>query len=173
LGTDNLGRCIASRLLYGARASLSYAMIVLGAMLAISIPIGLLAGYVGGKVDALIMRIIDTCLAFPSSLLALAVAGMLGASARNLLIAMACVWWCGYARVVRGLVLQIKGQDYILAAQAAGCSRQRIVFHHILRYGFAIIVLSTLEVCTYSGYRRVSFIGLGAQPPAPSGCAAQ
>ncbi len=169
LGTDNLGRCIASRLIFGARSSLLYAGIILGLMLTISIPIGLLAGYVGGNIDAVIMRIIDICMAFPSAILALAVAGLFGASARNLVLALSCVWWAGYARLIRGMVLQMKEQGFILAALAAGCTRRRIVFCHLLRNVISpVIVLATLEVgsiiLAIAGY---SFIGLGAQPPTP------
>lgn len=169
LGTDNLGRCIASRIIWGTRSSLLYAAIVLSLMLLISIPLGLLAGYAGGIVDTAIMRVTDICMAFPSSILALAVTGMLGANVRNLIIAMACVWWSGYARLIRGLVLQIKEQDFVLASQAAGCSKQRIVFYHVLRNVLSpIIVLATLEVGTIIlAIAGFSFIGLGAQPPAP------
>lgn len=169
LGTDNLGRCIASRIIWGTRSSLLYAVIVLGMMLLISIPLGLLAGYAGGIIDTAIMRFTDICMAFPSSILALAVTGILGASVKNLIIAMACVWWSGYARLIRGIVLQIKEQDFVLAAQAAGCSKRRIVFHHVLRNALSpIIVLATLEVGTIIlAIAGFSFIGLGAQPPAP------
>jgi peptide/nickel transport system permease protein len=138
-------------------------------MLSIGLPLGLLAGYAGGRVDTAIMRIIDLFMAFPGTILALAVAGLLGPSVKNLILALGGLWWAGYARLIRGMVIQIKEQDFILAAQAAGCSRRRIVIHHIVMHVLMpVIILATLEVgaiiLAIAGY---SFIGLGAQPPAP------
>lgn len=169
LGTDNLGRCIASRLIWGTRNSLFYCFTVLGITMMIGIPFGLIAGYVGGKVDTVMMRIIDIALALPSFILALAIAGTLGASIENIIFAMSLVWWSGYARFVRGLTIQVKEQDYIQAAKAAGCTHRKILVNHILRNILApIIVLATLEVgsiiLSIAGF---SFIGLGVQPPAP------
>lgn len=169
LGTDQLGRCILSRVIWGTRSSLTYSLIVLFSMLAISVPVGIVSGYFGGKIDQLLMRAIDIFMAFPSTILALAIAGILGPSAKNLLLAMICVWWTGYARVVRGMVLQLKEQNFILAAKAAGCSRWKIIWKHLGRNILSpLLILSTLEVgsiiLSISGF---SFIGLGAQAPAP------
>ncbi|MDF2873949.1 MAG: Nickel transport system permease protein NikC [Sporomusa sp.] len=169
LGTDNLGRCIVSRIIWGTRPSLLYSLLILGMMLAIGLPLGLLAGYAGGRVDIAIMRIIDLFMAFPGTILALAVAGLLGPSVKNLILALGGLWWAGYARLIRGMVVQIKEQDFILAAQSAGCSRRRIVINHIVMHVLMpVIILATLEVgaiiLAIAGY---SFIGLGAQPPAP------
>mgnify|MGYP002408936886 FL=1 len=169
LGTDNLGRCNLSRLIWGARASLFYAMVVLGIMLLISIPVGLIAGYAGGKVDAVIMRFIDLIMGFPSYILVLAIAGVLNPGMKNLILALSCVWWTGYARLIRGMVMQVKEKDFILAAQCGGCTRRRIIMRHIFSCILSpILVLSTLEVgsiiLAIAGY---SFIGLGAQPPMP------
>ncbi|QDH20211.1 nickel transporter permease [Saccharibacillus brassicae] len=169
LGTDHLGRCVLSRLLYGTRLSLFHALLVLAAVFAVSIPVGLLAGYAGGRTDRFIMRIIDVLLAFPSLILSLAVAAMLGPGALHLLLAFAAVWWAGYARIIRGLVLQLKQRDYITAARAAGSSQGRIVFDHILRNAARPIgVLASMELGTILlSLAGLSFLGLGAQPPTP------
>lgn len=169
LGTDHLGRCVLSRLIYGTRQSLFYALAVLGTVLAISVPLGVLAGYAGGKIDRLIMRIVDILLAFPSLILALAIAAMLGPGQAHLLLAFASVWWAGYARLIRGMALQLKRNDYVLAARASGSSHMRIALDHVLR-GAArpILVLASMEVGTIMlALAGLSFLGLGAQPPAP------
>lgn len=169
LGTDHLGRCVLSRLMYGTRQSLFYALAVLGVVLTISVPVGVLAGYVGGKVDRFMMQIIDVLLAFPSLILALAIAAMLGPGQAHLLLAFASVWWAGYARLIRGMVLQLKQNDYVLAARAAGSSHMRIAFDHVLRGAARPIgVLASMEVGTIMlALAGMSFLGLGAQPPAP------
>lgn len=169
LGTDNLGRCIASRLIWGARMSLIYSLCVLGLMMVISIPIGLLSGYAGGRMDTFIMRVTDIFLSLPTFLIALAIAGMLGPSAKNMIIAMASVWWSSYARIIRGMAMQIKQQDFMLAAKAAACTHSQIIFRHILRnIASPIIVMATLEIGSIIlAIASFSFIGLGAQPPTP------
>jgi len=169
LGTDNLGRCIVSRIIYGARASLSYSCTVLLVTLVISIPIGLLSGYAGGKTDDFIMRAIDVILAIPSFMLALAVAGTLGASAGNMILAMSFVWWAGYARLVRGMTLKIRQEDFIMAAKSSGCLHSQIIIKHILKNLAApIITLAALELGSIIlAIASFSFIGLGAQPPTP------
>lgn len=169
LGTDHLGRCVLSRLIYGTRTTLYYSFVILTVVFAISIPVGLLAGYAGGKIDQLIMRIIDILLAFPSLILSLAITAMLGPSMKNLLIAFAAVWWTGYARVIRSLVLQIKEGGYIAAAKASGASHLQIVLRHILPLAASpILVLASMEVGTIMlSIAGLSFLGLGAQPPTP------
>ncbi|SFG57689.1 peptide/nickel transport system permease protein [Desulfotomaculum arcticum] len=169
LGTDQLGRCIFSRLIYGARTSLFYALLVMAIILAISIPVGTLAGYAGGKLDNFIMRVIDILLAFPSLILSLAIAGLMGPGMTHLLIALAAVWWIGYARIIRGMVLQIKEKDFVLAAKACGASRFQVVFRHILLNALSpIMVLATLEIGSIIlAISGLSFLGLGAQPPTP------
>lgn len=168
-GTDNLGRCVASRVIWGARMSLAHGFTVLLFMLGISIPVGLTAGYAGGRLDGFIMRIIDICLSMPTFLLALAVVGVLGPSPVHMIIAMASVWWAPYARLIRGFAMQMKEQDFIMAAKSAGCSHVQIVFRHILRnIAPPIIVMSTLEIGSIIlAIATYSFIGLGAQPPVP------
>lgn len=169
LGTDHLGRCILSRIIYGTRISLFSAFLVLIIIIFISIPIATISGYIGGKVDEFIMRIIDILLAFPSMLLAIVIAGFLGPSLINTIIAIASVWWSKYVRVIRGMVLSIKEKDFIIANKACGTSSFGIITRHILPNILSpIIVLVTLDmgnlILLISG---LSFLGLGAQPPTP------
>lgn len=169
LGTDHLGRCILSRLIYGARLSLGTATIALVTIMLISIPLGALAGYLGGRLDNLLMRVIDVLLAFPGLVLALVIAGMLGPGLMNVMIATAAVWWVGYARVIRGVVLSVKEKEFILAARSSGTSHCGIIARHMLPNVLSpVIVLATLDmgslILAISG---LSFLGLGAQPPTP------
>ena len=115
LGTDHLGRCLFSRLIFGTRVSLSTAAIALFTIMLISIPVGTIAGYIGGWVDNLLMRLADILLAFPSLILALVIAGMLGPGLLNVMMAVAAVGWVGYAGD-RGLVLSVKEKEYVMAA---------------------------------------------------------
>ncbi|MGQ9557484.1 MAG: nickel transporter permease [Desulfurispora sp.] len=169
LGTDHLGRCVFSRLLWGARVSLGTALLALGAILLISLPLGLLAGYCGGRVDNLIMRLVDVVLAFPGLILALVISGMLGPGLLNMMLALAGVWWAEYARLVRGQVLAIKERDFVLAARAVGAGPGWLMLRHLLPAALGpVIVLATLDmgklILAISG---LSFLGLGAQPPTP------
>lgn len=169
LGTDHLGRCLLSRLIYGARISLVTAALSLMAILVISIPLGTLAGYYGGWVDNLIMRVVDILLAFPALILALVIAGMLGPGLLNVMLALSSVWWVRYARIIRGMVLSVKQNEFVLAARACGAHDRGIIIRHILPNVLSpVIVLVTLDmgklILAISG---LSFLGLGAQPPTP------
>ena len=169
LGTDNLGRDVLSRLLYGARPSLGTAATASLLILAIGVTGGTISGYVGGRVDETLMRIVDVLLAFPSLILALAIAGMLGPGLVHVMIGMAAVWWVGYARIVRGLVLSVRERQFVEAAQAVGASHARIIWRHALPNVMApVIVLVTLDmgglILAISG---LNFLGLGVQPPWP------
>jgi peptide/nickel transport system permease protein len=169
LGTDNLGRCILSRLIYGASVSLLISIMVVGISTFVGVILGLLAGYSGGLIDEIIMRIVDILLAFPGIILALVVVGILGPSLYNVMLALAVVGWTSYARVVRGLVLSVKEKEFIEAAQALGASDARIMFRHILPNIMApVVVMATLGMAhVILAAAALSFLGLGAQPPTP------
>ncbi len=169
LGTDNLGRCLLSRLLYGARLSLASAGAASLLVLVIGVSVGALAGYAGGWVDMAIMRVVDLLLAFPLLVLALAITGFIGVGLGSVLIGVASVWWASYARVVRGLVLSLRERPFVEAARALGASPARIIIRHVLPHVLPpVIVLATLELgsmlLVISG---LNFLGLGVQPPTP------
>jgi peptide/nickel transport system permease protein len=169
LGTDNLGRDELSRLLNGARTSLVVSMVVGVLVLVIGVAVGTFAGFVGGFVDGLVMRLVDVLLAFPSLLLALAVTGVLGPGLLHLAAAMVVVWWAGYARFVRGLVLSLRERSYVESARALGMTERRVAVRHVLPQVLPpVVVLATLQsgrlLLALSG---LSFLGLGAQPPTP------
>ena len=168
-GTDQLGRCVFSRIVCGSRYSLFYSFTVLAITLIVGLPVGMIAGYVGGKCDTAIMRVIDIFLAMPSFIIVLAIAGSFGTSGRNLILAMSMSYWANYARVSRALTLKIKGESYFQALKAGGLSNVRIIFKHVLRNIMpSIIALATVEIgsiiLSIAGY---SFIGLGVQAPNP------
>ena len=167
LGTDNLGRCILSRLIYGTRISLRIGVIVVGINSIVGTMLGLTAGYFGGIIDEIIMRVVDIMLAIPGIVVALLIAGLLGPSLFNIMLALTIVGWTSYARVVRGSVLSVKEKEFIEAERALGAGDMRIMFYHILPNILApILVMATLGmghvILTASA---LSFIGLGAQPP--------
>jgi peptide/nickel transport system permease protein len=167
-GTDNLGRDILSRIIIGARTSLKAAIAVVLIVIAIGVPLGLIAGYFGGKIDETIMRFADMILAFPSLLLAIAIVASLGPNLLNALIAISIPWWPWYTRLVRSQAISLKEMQFIESARAIGASRSRIMFRHILPNCLSpVIVQATLDM----GYIILSlaslgFLGLGTQPPA-------
>jgi len=169
LGTDNLGRCILSRLIHGSRVSLQIGIMVVGIASITGVTLGLIAGYRGGLIDELIMRIVDILLAFPGIILALVIAGILGPSLYNVMLALAVVGWTSYARVVRGSVLSVKEKGFVEAARVLGGGDARIMFRHVLPNVMApVIVMATLGMAhVILAAAALSFLGLGAQPPTP------
>jgi len=169
LGTDPLGRCLLSRLLFGGRMTLQYSLSVLAIILLIGIPVGLAAGYLGGLLDSILMRVADIVLAFPNLVLALVVTGILGPGLINIMIALALVSWVQYARVVRGMVLSLKEKEFVLAARAAGTPPAGIIWQHLLPNVLPpVAVMATLNLgILVLSISTLSFLGLGAQPPLP------
>ncbi|MBT9159844.1 MAG: nickel transporter permease [Dehalococcoidia bacterium] len=169
LGTDALGRCIMSRLIYGTRVSLQIGVMVVGITALLGTLLGLIAGYVGGVVDEGIMRIVDVFLAFPGLILALVIAGLLGPGLFNIMLALSVIGWTGYARVVRGCVLSAKERGFVEATRALGGSNLYIMFRHVLPEALSpVIVMATLGMGgVILSTAALSFLGLGAQPPMP------
>jgi len=168
-GTDDAGRDILSRVIYGSRVTLRICVLVVGLTLVIGTLLGLVSGFFGGWVDELVMRVSDVFLAFPALILAMAIAAALGPSLENAIVAMVAIWWPRYARVTRGQVLSIREIDFVAAARAAGASSSRIMLRHILPNCISpVVVQATLDlgevVLTAA---TLSFIGFGAQPPTP------
>ena len=169
-GTDELGRDILSRVIYGARASLPAGLISVAIALGIGVPLGLLAGYRGGFVDALISRITDAMLACPFLILAIALAAFLGPSLGNAMIAIGITATPVFVRLTRGQVLSVKAEDYVEAARALGNPSWRIAVSHILPNILpALLVQATLSIAAaIIAEAALSFLGLGQQPPSPS-----
>jgi peptide/nickel transport system permease protein len=170
LGTDLLGRDVLSRLVYGARVSLTVALAALVCGGGVGLALGIVAGYAGGRLDGLIMRVVDATLTFPTILIALLLTVSLGQGLRTIVIAVTLIIWARFARVVRGEVLAVKARDFVALARVHGCSNLRIMAVHIvpnvmntfmvlmtLHIGFVIIVEASL-----------SFLGAGIAPPTPS-----
>ena len=169
LGTDDTGRDVLSRLAYGGRASLGIGVVVVASGVLLGLLLGGVAGFLGRATDEVIMRLADIVLAFPIIVLAMAVRAALGPSLLNTLLAMIFIWWPTYARVVRGLVLELKEREFVTAARAVGVNEWRILWRTVIPNTIGpVVVLATLDIgnaiLTVAG---LSFIGFGVPPPNP------
>ncbi len=169
LGTDHLGRDTFSRIVHGGRMTLLAAITTLALSMTIALTVGILSGYHGGWPDTALMGVVDLLLAFPSLILALAVAGALGPGLFNVLLAAGAVWWVGHARIIRGVTMGARQMEYVTAARAAGAGSRRIILRHIAPNILGpIVVIASLDVgWIILGIAGLNFLGLGAQPPTP------
>jgi len=169
MGTDHLGRCIFSRMVFGIRMSFFIGLTVVFFSALLGIILGGAAGYYGGVLDEAVMRVVDAFLSFPSIFLALAVIGFLGSGLSNLMLSLILVEWTGYARLVRSGVLSLQGKEFLEAARSLGASDLYIMSRHILPNILpSVLVMATLSVgYAILGAASLSFLGLGVQPPTP------
>ncbi len=169
LGTDILGRDILSRIIYGTRYSLFMTLVLVGTVFTLGTILGLLAGYFGGIVDTLIMRLADMMVSFPGIILAIAIAGLLGPSMTNAIIAISSVTWPKYARLSRSMVLKIRKELYIEAAKLTGSKDKDILFKYILPNMLTLMLVTAISDigALMLEISALSFLGFGAQPPIP------
>ncbi len=170
LGTDDLGRDVLLRMLYGARISLLVGFVAVGISTLLGILVGALAGFYGGWVDALVMRFVDIMLCFPTFFLILAVIAFLNPSIWNIMIVIGITSWMGVARLVRAEFLSLREREFVLAARAVGASDLRLIFRHMLPNALSpVLVSATLGIAgAILTESALSFLGIGVQPPTPS-----
>ena len=168
-GTDEVGRDIYSRMIMGTRLSFQIGLIIIFIAMGIGVPLGIIAGYVGGWLSEIIMRVTDIFLSIPGLLLALAIVGALGPGIKNAMLALSIVWWPGYVRLVQGKTLSLREESYVEAAKSIGASKLRVIFSHILpNCTSPIIVKASMDMGMAILFAaNLGFIGVGAQPPIP------
>jgi ABC-type dipeptide/oligopeptide/nickel transport system permease subunit len=168
-GTDHLGRCVLSRVLHAARWSIGSAIVVTAMVVVIGTAVGVVAGLSGAVADVILMRVVDTVLALPALLLALAVIGLLGPGVAQVIAAFSAVWWARYARLVRSLVVSLREADHVTAALGAGAGWRHLTVRHILpALAKALVVVSAIDFGEFLLLlSAVSFLGLGVPPPTP------
>lgn len=169
LGTDQLGRDQLSRILNGGQTTVGISLLALGLAILVGVPMGLFAGYLGGRVDWLLMRVVDGFMAFPEYIVAIVISGLLGSGFFNLLFAILIVKWVGYARLVRSVVFQEKSKDYLLVAKISGAGSFATLRRHLIPHVLGpVLALATLDVGkVILLVASLSYIGLGIQPPHP------
>ncbi len=168
-GTDELGRDIFTRVLYGGRITMPAGILVIVIGCSLGMAVGAVAGYVGGAWDELIMRVSELFMAFPTIILALAITAALGPDLRNAVIALVIVWWPGYARLIRGLVMEVKTREFVEGARSIGASSPYILFRTVLPNCISpALVLATLDIGNaILSFAGLSFLGLGPDPTSP------
>ena len=169
LGTDALGRCVLSRIIFGARVSLSAGFVAVGISLILGIALGVIAGFFGGWIDSVLMRLVDIMFAFPALLLAIVIVAVIGQGLDKAMVAIGIVYTPQMARIIRSSVLYIREMEYIEVQRAVGSSNLRIIFRHVIPNSVApVIVYGTLMLATaILDCAALGFLGLGAQPPTP------
>ncbi|PAB60135.1 nickel transporter permease [Anaeromicrobium sediminis] len=168
-GTDQVGRCIYSRILYGAKVSLGMTFWLLSLVFILGLVIGIISGTYGGFIDTIIMRTADTVLAFPDIVFAIAIVGILGPGMRNTILALSVIWWTKYARLTRVLVMGVKNSEYIHAAKMAGVGKLKLIIRYILPNIMSpLVVQLALDIGGMMlALAGLSFLGLGVQSPTP------
>ncbi len=170
LGTDSAGRDVFSRLLYAGRVSLSVGLIAVAIYTAIGVILGALAGFYGGKLDAIVMRLADVFLAFPSLIIIITMASVLGPSIFNVMLAIGLLGWPPIARLLRGELLSLREREFVQGARTIGCPTSRLIFYHLLPNAMAPVIVAATFGIAYAILieASLSFLGLGVQPPTAS-----